>query len=347
MSDKKSRDERRVTSDAKEAVFTSYHLSLITLPEVKAMLRSSRSKSLTFVLAVVTALFSAALVVARQAQESRPTEAGARERAAALRSADALKRAAAAYEISKRPHEAKALVGVLIELLGDATQVDPASYRKREPWGNENMKLTVGREAARALTAAGADAVEPLIGALARNATEARASAAWALGAIGDRRAVLPLTETLRRDADETTREQAAWALGAIGDESAVEGLSAALSDASGEVQEQAAWALGAIGDARATAALGGALKSRDVKVREQAAWALGAIGDESAVPSLIALLSDENARVREQTAWALGAIGDARATNALRASLRDSDKGVREQVRWALGVVDDKGKDH
>jgi HEAT repeat protein len=310
------------------------------------MFRSSRSKSSAFVLAFVAALFSGALVVARQTQESRPTDAGTRERAAALRSADALKRAAAAYEISKRPREAKALVGVLIELLGDATQVDATAYRKREQW-NRDMKVTVGDEAARALTAAGAEAVEPLIDALSRNEVEARSNAAWALGAIGDRRAVLPLTETLQRDADETTREQAAWALGAIGDGGAVDGLSAALSDASGEVREQAAWALGAIGDARAAAPLGGALKSRDTKVREQAAWALGAIGDARAVPSLIASLSDERARVRKQTAWALGAIGDARATNALRASLRDSDKGVREQARWALGVVDDKGKDH
>jgi hypothetical protein len=55
------------------------------------MLRSSRGKSSAFVLAVVAALFSAALVVARQTQESRPTDAGARERAAALRSTNSLR----------------------------------------------------------------------------------------------------------------------------------------------------------------------------------------------------------------------------------------------------------------
>src|SRR5919112_1712197 len=76
--------------------------------------------------------------------------------------------------------------------------------------------------------------------------------AAWALGAIGDKRAVAPLTETLRRDAAESAREQAAWALGAIGDRGATEALGAALKDASADVREQAAWSLGAIGEARA-----------------------------------------------------------------------------------------------
>lgn len=306
------------------------------------MLVSSKSKSFAFVLAAVAALSSTALVLARQTPRSQQSDAGVRGRAEALRSPDALKRAAASYEISKRPREAKALINTLVEMLGDATPVDPNAYRKHENWSPQTP-VTVGKEAARALTAAEGDAVEPLIGALARKESEARANAAWALGAIGDRRAVAPLTDTLRRDEDRETREQSAWALGAIGDARAVEGLSAALNDSSDEVQQQAAWALGAIGDARGTAPLGAALKARDAEVREQAAWALGAIGDESAVPSLIASLADESPRVREQSAWALGAIGDARATNALRASLRDSDEGVREQARWALGVVGDE----
>jgi HEAT repeat protein len=44
-------------------------------------------------------------------------------------------------------------------------------------------------------------------------------------------------------------RTQAAWALGAIGDARAVPGLTRALKDADAGVRKQAAWALGAIGD--------------------------------------------------------------------------------------------------
>jgi len=257
------------------------------------MFRSSRSKTLTFiVLAAVAALFSAALVVARQKQERRQARtqesspADASARAAALRSPDALKRAAAAYEISERPREAKALIGELVELLGDATMVDPNSYRNREKW-SPNTPVTVGMEAARALTSAEGEAVEPLIAALSRKEAEARKNAAWALGAIGNQRAVMPLTETLRHDDDSNVREQAAWALGAVGDRRAVAGLSAALADANPEVQQQAAWALGAIGAREAAPALGAALKARSAEVRTQAAWALGAIGDRRAVDVL------------------------------------------------------------
>src|ERR1051325_11976516 len=106
------------------------------------MLRSSRSKSFAFALAAAVALLSAALVVARQTPERSQADAGARERAAALRSPDAQKRAAAAYEISKRPREAKALMSVLIEMLGDAARVDPNAYRKREEW-NSDTPVTV------------------------------------------------------------------------------------------------------------------------------------------------------------------------------------------------------------
>src|ERR1051325_8028599 len=303
------------------------------------MFRSSRIKLLTFVVAFAAALFSAALAAARQTPESRPADAGARERAATLRSPEAQKRAAAAYEISKRPREAKALVGVLVEMLGDAARVDPNAYRKREEW-NSDTPVTVGREAARALTSAGGEAVEPLVGALSRKESEARTNAAWALGAIGDRRAVSPLTETLRRDADEGVREQAAWALGAIGDHGATDALSAALNDSSPRVREQAAWAEGAIGDRGAVDSLVAALKDASGDVREQAAWALGAIGDARAVEGLSAALADASGEVLEQAAWALGAIGDARGAAPLTGALKSRAVDATGQAAGALGAI-------
>src|SRR3712207_5446345 len=151
---------------------------------LKVMLRSSKTKSVALALAAAAALFSTALAFGRQRSEGRPSDAGARGRAEALRSPDAQKRAAAAYEISKRPAEARALVSTLVELLGDAAQVDAKAYRRHEQW-NSDVPVTVGNEAARALTAAEDAAVEPLIGALSRKESEARTNAAWALGAIG------------------------------------------------------------------------------------------------------------------------------------------------------------------
>ena len=49
-------------------------------------------------------------------------------------------------------------------------------------------------------------------------------------------------------DASPDVREQAAWALGAIGDSRAISSLLVALKDDSVGVRRQAAWAIGAMG---------------------------------------------------------------------------------------------------
>src|SRR5829696_5829320 len=95
-------------------------------------------------------------------QDARPRGAEASARVEALRSPDALKRAAAAYELSKRPAEARAAMEALLGLLGDATVVDPAVYRRQDRPHITYTDTTVGHEAAVALTAAGTEAVAPL-----------------------------------------------------------------------------------------------------------------------------------------------------------------------------------------
>ena len=49
-------------------------------------------------------------------------------------------------------------------------------------------------------------------------------------------------------DQSQGVRQQAAWALGAIGDSRALPGLLPALKDTDAGVRKQAAWAIGAIG---------------------------------------------------------------------------------------------------
>ena len=61
----------------------------------------------------------------------------------------------------------------------------------------------------------------------------------WALGVIGDARAVLPLTEALS-DEDAEVRRKTAWALGEIGDGRAVDPLTAALKDPDEDVRRVA-----------------------------------------------------------------------------------------------------------
>jgi HEAT repeat protein len=232
--------------------------------------------------------------------------------AAGLGSADPSIRTRAACDLREFGSQAVPLMPRLVALLEDGSPVDAAVCGERT-WGNGRFRgvqetTTPGEQAASALVAIGTPAFDPLTKALAGTAWIARTNAAWALGALGNRRAV-PL-------------------------------LSRSLADTEANVRKRSAWALGALDASEAVPALVEALKDSDAGVREQAAWALGAIDDRRAVDGLVAALGDSVASVRRQAAWALGAIGDARAVQALMKGLKDADAGVRKQAAWALGAI-------
>ncbi len=116
---------------------------------------------------------------------------------------------------------------------------------------------------------------------------------------------------------DPDIRGQAAAALGRLGDRRAVEPLTAALADGAGAVTVEAARALGNISDPRATDPLLEAMQkpaerwsSRFIDERRvAAAEALGRIGDQDAVEALVACL-DEDSPVRTPAAGALHRLG-------------------------------------
>jgi len=101
---------------------------------------------------------------------------------ALLKSGKAQQRAAAAYWLGQQRAAAAQAVDPLVELLGDATEVDPAQYRPRRL-----DKMTLGEEVAAALVNIGHPSIEPLIKVLKSSPqSEARKNAAWALGALHD-----------------------------------------------------------------------------------------------------------------------------------------------------------------
>jgi HEAT repeat protein len=234
--------------------------------------------------------------------------------AAGLASADPSTRTRAACALRELGSQAAPAMPRLVAMLEDASPVDAAICGERT-WGNGRFRgaqemTTPGEQAASALVAIGTPAYDPLTKSLASPAWIARTNAAWALGALGNRRAV-PL-------------------------------LSRSLADTEASVRKRSAWALGALDASEAVPALVEALKDTDAGVREQVAWALGAIGDRRGVDGLVAALSDAVAGVRKQAAWALGAIGDSRAVQGLMKALKDTDAGVRKQAAWALGAIGD-----
>jgi HEAT repeat protein len=93
---------------------------------------------------------------------------------------------------------------------------------------------------------------------------QVRKAAAYALGWLRDRTAVLPLLETLRNQRETAeVRGMAAEQLGRLEDERAVPDLRQALRDEHPEVRFWAAYALGCVGTAEVTADLQG-LADRD-----------------------------------------------------------------------------------
>jgi len=224
-----------------------------------------------------------------------------------LGAADPETRTRAACGLRELGTAAAAAIPALMNVLGDGSPVDPTVCALRW-WGGKGNLTSPGEQAASALVSIGSRAFEPVLGALRSGLWVARRNAAWAMGALADRRAV--------------------------------EALIAALNDSEAAVREQVAWALGALNDRAATPALLERLKDSDDRVRRQAAWALGAIDDARAVDGLIGALGDKSAEVRKQAAWALGAIGDSRALPGLLPALKDADPGVRRQAAWAIGVV-------
>ncbi len=112
-------------------------------------------------------------------------------------------------------------------------------------------------------------------------------------------------------DKEPKVRASAARALGEIGDPQSVQPLIKALSDRNSGVRGLAATALGRIGDPQAVQPLIRALEDNIDGVRLSAAEALGKIGDPQAVQSLTKALEDENESVRRYAAGALRRIGD------------------------------------
>ena len=108
-----------------------------------------------------------------------------------------------------------------------------------------------------------------------------RADVAYALGEIGDKRAVEPLIQFLKDGYREEYKEAAAIALGKIGDERAVEPLIHAFK------------------------------KNKNWGVRKAVATSLGKIGNKNAIEFLILALRDEDQEDREILAEALGETGD------------------------------------
>jgi HEAT repeat protein len=130
----------------------------------------------------ITVIVLAGFGPRRSTMPQRGVEDEVARHIAMLKSGRAQQKAAAAYWLGQQRLAAALAVDPLVDLLGDATEVDPAQYRPRRL-----DKMTLGEEVAAALVNIGHPSIDPLIKVLKTSPqSEARKNAAWALGALHD-----------------------------------------------------------------------------------------------------------------------------------------------------------------
>ncbi|MGZ5441354.1 MAG: HEAT repeat domain-containing protein [Thermoanaerobaculia bacterium] len=209
------------------------------------------------------------------------------------------------------------------------------------------------------------DAVPMLIEKLADPDREIAASAAAALGAIGDDRAIEPLFAALRakgkdsdalqpaagralgafgapvvprlleslEDGDEFVRAAAASGLGKTGDARVVPALIRHLGDDGGENTSYHSTLGAALADA-GPAAVGPVLeaaKNPKEKIRSGALMALNASKDERATPAILAMLRDPSADIRHTAGWMVWFRKDPRIDSYLAEAMKKKDLQVVE----------------
>ncbi len=168
---------------------------------------------------------------------------------------------------------------------------------------------------------------KPLLAALESPDDKTRASAAAALGKLGDKRAVMPLLKLLG-DREAKVSNASVKSLGKLRDKRAIPPLMELLKDKDWFMRCAAANALGKLGDKRAVGPLADALKDTDPRVRLAAVEALGGLKDKKAVTALITALSIENDRVQNRAWKALIDLGPL-SVEPLAVKLVDKDAPV------------------
>lgn len=170
------------------------------------------------------------------------------------------------------------------------------------------------KAAMEALGKMGAKAVPALIAELKDPAMARHTAISTALAELGAP-AAEPLLAALK-DQDAMIRHGAAWALGQMGEQRAVDPLLAMLGDTNMEVRASAAWSLGQLKAPRAVDPILQMVGATRSVVRAAAAEALGQLGDRRAAPALETLTRDQDARVARAARDALKALSADRATN-------------------------------
>ncbi len=151
--------------------------------------------------------------------------------------------------------------------------------------------------------------VKKIIDSLSDPLPAIRTSAVQEAGKMKLKEAFGKLTELLEKDESPLVRDNAAFALGELGDNRAVPYLIKALRDSDEWVRKSAAKALGILKSKESFDALCQCLNDQSPTVRRTVARALAQIGDKRAIGLIKPLLNDENVLVKKYARDALNIL--------------------------------------
>lgn len=217
-------------------------------------------------------------------------------------------------------------VVILLVLRLGAVQLWPAEARAEADWAQDDRVARLSE----ALRSSGS--------------FKARATAAVALGRLGDARAASPLAEALRGDEHYAVRVAAASALGYLPTTDAVQPLLGALHDQDPFVREEAEGALARFHTPERVAAFNEALRSPDTATRRAAVRAYAAVVTRAPAAGsfVVAALGDDDDDIRAVAARSLEAMPRASAVPLVAEGLRNGGSEVRAAcARAARGMAD------
>jgi len=189
-----------------------------------------------------------------------------------------------------------------------------------------------------------------LLGLLQDSDPAVRASAARAIGLIGDSAALPGLMQALAAlaDPDALAGQRIAEAIGRIGDRSVSADLLKMLVTAPAAERARAARALGVLKSAEAVPGLAALLDTGDPVAQRVAAEALAAIGTTAAMAALMSPLADQQMTSARHAAMRGLEMAGQPAVAAVAAALNDSSAVVRANAAETLGwlkPVEDPGQ--
>ncbi len=168
--------------------------------------------------------------------------------------------------------------------------------------------------------------VLPLIDLLVTQDIRLKKAAIEALGVLKDPSARLPLEDVLERYWREEIKASAAKALGALGDSASIPVLQNALHGPD-VVRTQALIALGTFKDSSTLAAIRGRLTDPLPQVRYQAVRLVGEMQDKESIALVEKLILDPDEMVQRAAVKSLSALGSERTEEQIRSSLKKEQR--------------------